>query len=431
MKENFTGLLRDENNKLVKSIMNLVLCFKIDENLMDLFHYNEFSASFEYAKEFTWPEHKKPIACGKRIEDEDIVYLQYYLAHNKHFEMGCDKVKNALIEIAARSTFHPVKEYLDKLEWDHTPRLDEWLIKGCGVEDTIYTREVGRKWITAAVARIYHPGIKFDNVLVLEGKENIGKSSALRVLGGEWFTDSISLLQKEQDIVAKMVGNWIIELAEMKGIRKQESDFIKGFLSCQIDEQRLAYRSDPKKYPRQSVFAGTSNNMSYLLDADGNRRFWPVDCKKIDITWLRDNKYQIFAEAKHIFDIGIWPYNDNGEKLFLEGQALDISRNQQKMRLGTDEVLDEIIYKFLLSKNETTMREVIIDCLGHAPKDLTNRSQISVVGRILKKLGFEKKERVASDGSIHKYVRDVVVHKKITEEDLEIMHERVKEEWEE
>lgn len=405
------------NGKLTKSIMNLVLCFEKDENLNGLFHYNEFNASFEYAKEFKWPEHCRSIQIGKRIEDEDIVFLQYYLAHNKRFEMSIEKIRNALLEKADRISYHPVKFYLSQLEWDGTPRLNEWLVKGCGVDDNAYTRDVGRKWIVAAVSRIYHPGIKFDNVLVLEGKENIGKSTALRVLGDPWFTDSVSLLQKEADIVAKMVGNWFIELAEMNGIRKQESEFIKSFISCQTDEQRLAFRRDPKKYPRQSVFAGTSNNMAYLLDADGNRRFWPVDCKKIDIEWIRINKDQLFAEAKEIYEKGIYPLNDNGEKLFLEGEALNMSRKQQKMRLGTDEVMEDAIHSFLLNKDETTMKEILLDCFKYAEKDLTNRSQTTIIGRILKKLGFEKKERKADDGSIFKYIRETIKTQEILMEE--------------
>lgn len=402
-------LKRNEDGKLIHSIMNLVLCFDIDENLQDLFHYNEFSASFEYARDFQWPERTKTIKKGKRIEDEDIIFLQYYLAHNKQFEMGLDKIKNAVIERADRKSYHPVKEYLDGLNWDGEKRLDQWLEIGCGVEDNIYTRQVGRKWLIAAVARIEHPGIKFDNVLTLEGMENIGKSSALRILGGEWFSDSISLLQKESDIVAKMIGNWFIELAEMKGIRQQETEFIKSFLSCQYDEQRLAFRRDPKKYPRQSVFAGTSNNMAYLLDADGNRRFWPVHCTKINLEWIKENRDQLFAEAKHIVAQGLWPINEHGEKLFLEGNVLKLAKNNQKMRLGTDEVLEESIEKFLLSKNETTMKEIFMDCLGYSLKDIGNRSQVTIVGRILKRLGFEKKERRTDDGSKFKYYRESVV----------------------
>lgn len=426
------GIIR-EGSKVLKTITNLIVYFKIDENLKDLFHYNEFNGSFEYAKDFVWPEHTRVMNKGKRIEEEDVVFLQYYLAHNKRFEIGIDKIKNALIEIADRKSYHPVKEYLDELSWDGEERLNKWLINGCGVEDTIYTQQVGRKWLIATVARIYYPGIKFDYVLVLEGKENIGKSSALRVLGAPWFSDSISLLQKETDIVAKMLGNWIIELAEMRGIRKQEQEFIKSFLSCQSDEQRLAFRRDPKKYPRQSVFAGTSNNMAYLLDADGNRRFWPVDCKKIDIDWLRDNRNQLFAEAKHICDAGIFnpPDRNYGERLFLEGEALDMSKKQQKMRLGTDEVLEESIHTYLLDKNEVTMRQVLVECFGYDKKDLTNRPMSMTIGRVLKKLGFEKKERKAGDGSSFKYVREIITHQNFSEEELEEAKEKILEHWEE
>ncbi len=414
------GLVR-EGNKVLKTILNLQIFFKIDENLKDLFHYNEFSASFEYAKNFCWPEHINTIPKGKRIEDEDIVFIQYYLAHNKHFEMPLEKIRNALTENAARKNYHPVKEYLDGLEWDGEKRLDEWLINACDAEDNIYTREIGRKWITAAVSRIYSPGIKFDHVLVLEGKENIGKSTLLRSFGSPWFTDAVSLLQKEQDIVAKMIGNWFLELAEMHGIRKQESEFIKGFISCQIDEQRLAFRRDPKKYPRQSVFAGTSNNMSYLLDAEGNRRFWPVYCNTIKAEWIRENRNQLFAEAKNIYDAGIYnpPHNYEGEKLFLEGEALEISKKQQKMRLGTDEVMEDAIYKYLLNKNETTMRDILMGCFKFTEKDLTGKSQTAIVGRILKKLGFEKKERKAHDGSIFTYIREsVVTQEQFIEEEI-------------
>lgn len=409
--------LQRQGMKVLKTILNLVIYFKIDENLKDLFHYNEFSSSFEYAKDFQWPEHDKSIRKGKRVEDEDIVFIQYYLCHNKHFEIGIDKIRNALIEQAARKSYHPVKEYLDKLEWDGVKRLDEWLIRGCGVEDNIYTRQVGRKWVIAATTRIYEPGTKFDSVLTLEGVEDIGKSSTLRTLGGNWFTDSVSLLQKEPDIVAKMVGNWIIELAEMKGIRKQESEFIKGFLSCQYDEQRLAFRRDPKRYPRQSVFAGTSNNMAYLLDAEGNRRFWPVRCHKIDIEWIKINRDQIFAEAKNIYDKGIWPKNEDGEKLFLEGETNELAKKQQKMRLSGDEVLEEQIERYLLGKDETTMSDILLGCLKHDTKDSNLRAQQIVVGRILMRLGFEKKDTSRKSGDRYIYLREKILTQLTVEEE--------------
>lgn len=400
------GLIRNEDGQLLKTITNLVLCFDIDENLKGLFHFNEFSGCIEYAQDAIWHGIKK----GKRLDDDDIIFLQYYLAHNKRFEMTVDKIRNAIIEVSRRNTHHPVRFYLSQLEWDHTERLDQWLIHGCGVEDNIYTRDVGRKWLTAAVARVYVPGIKFDHVLVLEGKENIGKSSALRVLGDPWFTDSVSLLQKEPDIVAKMTGNWIIELSEMHSVKMQVADFIKSFLSCQSDQQRLTYRRDPQKFPRQSIFAGTSNSMSYLLDKDGNRRFWPVECVKIDIEWLKKNKDQLFAEAKHRFK--------NNEKLYLENEVYEMAKKFQKMRLGGDEVLEIEIERYLAGKDETTLNDVLINCLKHNLKDTNLTSQQMIVGRILIRLGFEKRRRNAADGSKHKYIREnVITQDQIQEEE--------------
>ncbi len=290
---------------------------------------------------------------------------------------------------------------MNELQWDGEERLDYWLIKGCGCEDNIYTREVGRKWLTAAVARIYRPGIKFDHVLVLEGKENIGKSTALRILGDPWFTDSVSLLQKEPDIVAKMTGNWIIELSEMHSVKMQVADFIKAFLSCQADNQRLTYRRDPQKFPRQSIFAGTSNSMSYLLDKDGNRRFWPVECIKIDFDWLKENKNQLFAEAKYRYQ--------SDEKLYLEKEVYEMAKKFQKMRLGGDEVLETEIERYLVGKDETTLNDVLINGLKHKLTDTNLSSQQMIVGRILVRLGFEKKRRNAQDGSKHKYIRETIV----------------------
>ena len=157
--------------------------------------------------------------------------------------------------------------------------------------------------------------------------------------------------------------------------------------------------------------------MAYLLDADGNRRFWPVLCTKIDIDWLRENRNQLFAEAKHIYHSHIWSSNEPwGEKLFLEGEALEMSRSQQKMRLNTDEVLEEVIERYLVGKDSTTMSDIILNCIGHKITDTNTRAQQIVVGRILKRLGFEKRDRSIKDKERYSYIRQVVVSQNYNEE---------------
>lgn len=387
-------LIRNEDGKLLKTILNLVSCFYIDENLKDLFVFNEFSGTIEYAKDAIWHGVQK----GQELRDKDIVFVQYYLAHNKQFEMGIDKITNALTELSERNHYHPIKFYLSQLEWDEEKRLDEWLIKTCGAEDNIYTRAVGSKYLMASIARIYKPGIKFDNVLVFEGAENMGKSTVFRTLSAPWFTDSIDLMQKDEKIVEKMRGNWFLEVAEMFGVNESNQERIKSFLSRQDDVHRLPYDRLSIKLSRQSVFCGSSNKLAYLFGDDGNRRFWPIKCEKINISWLRENKDQLFAEA-----IYRWR---SGEELFLNEELYEFAKKIQTAKLSVNEVWADIIEKYLIGKNETTMGEILKECLKVEIKELHNRAYSINVGRILKKLGFEKKDRSLGGGNRYFYVRE-------------------------
>lgn len=404
-----TKFRKDPDGKLLKTILNLVCCFHIDENLKELFIFNEFSGTVEYSRDAVWHDIKR----GQELRDKDFIFVQYYLAHNKTFEMGIDKITNAIIELAERNRYHPIKFYLSQLEWDGMPRLDEWLIKTCGAEDNLYTRAVGSKYLMAAVARIYHPGIKFDNVLVFEGAENIGKSTVFRTLSEPWFTDSIDLMQKDEKIVEKMRGNWFLEVAEMFGVNDSNQERIKSFLTRQDDVHRLPYDRLTERLKRQSVFCGSSNKLAYLFGEDGNRRFWPIKCEKIDIEWLKQNKDQLFAEAKERF-LG-------GEVLYLNPELFEFAKKVQSEKLSVNEVWYEIIEQHLIGRDDTTMKEILKECLKLELKEFNNHSYISNVGRILKKLGFVKRKRVNNYGEKFLYTRESVLAKE--EEDRLIINE--------
>lgn len=392
-------LRRDADGKLIKSILNLVSCFYIDENLKDIFIYNEFSGTIEYSRDAIWHN----IKAGQELRDKDFIFVQYYLAHNKNFEMGIDKITNAVIELAERNRYHPIKKYLQSIQWDGISRLDKWLVEVCGAEDNIYTSAVGSKYLMAAVARIYVPGIKFDNVLVFEGAENIGKSTIFRVLSDPWFTDSIDLMQKDEKIVEKMRGNWFLEVAEMFGVNDSNQERIKSFLTRQDDVHRLPYDRLTERLKRQSVFCGSSNKLAYLFGEDGNRRFWPIKCGNINIEWLKQNKDQLFAEAKNRFL--------DGEVLYLNPELFEFAKKIQSEKLSVNEVWLEIIEQHLIGRDDTTMKEILKECLKLELKEFNNHSYISNVGRILKKLGFIKRKRVNSYGEKFLYVRESVLAK--------------------
>lgn len=386
-----------EGGKLLKTIANLVNCFYIDENLKDLFIFNEFSGTIEYSRNAIWHGVEK----GQELRDKDIVFVQYYLAHNKQFEMGIDKITNAITELSERNRFHPIKEYLEGLNWDGEERLDKWLINTTGTEDSPYSNAVGSKYLMAAVARIYCPGIKFDNVLVLEGKENIGKSTIFRTLSNPWFTDSIDLMQKDEKIIEKMRGSWFLEVAEMFGVNDSNQERIKSFLTRQDDVHRLPYDRLSVRLKRQSIFCGSSNKLAYLFGEDGNRRFWPIKCEKINIQWLKDNRDQIFAEAKIRWQ--------SGEELYLNPELFELAKIIQTQKLNVNEVWYEIIEEYLTHKNTTTMKEILESCLKLEIKELHNRSYLINVGRVLKKLGFEKKDTTLKGKDRYIYVRESVL----------------------
>lgn len=235
----------------------------------------------------------------RHLDDASQDNLYLTIDEKWHFRSNLEFFVRFLKNEARENTFHPVKEYLDELEWDGVPRLDTWLIRIAGVKDSEYTRAISRLFLTAAVRRVRSPGCKFDEMLVLESEQGFDKSSALAALAvkPEWFSDSLPLNADERQVVEMVEGKWILEIAELKGIRQGEIEHLKSFLSRQYDRARKAYDREHSELARQCVFMGTTNSAAYLLDITGNRRFWPFRITRFDIAMLLAERDQLWAEA--------------------------------------------------------------------------------------------------------------------------------------
>lgn len=283
-----------KTNALLPSLENCEYILANDENLKSI-RFNAFVEQY-FVDDVPW-KMEKPPTWTNSDEDQLISYL------SRKYVLFSDRIiKIAFTKIGHDRMYHPVKEYFESLpEWDKVPRLDTLFIDYLGADDNVYVREATRKTIVAAVSRIYNPGIKFDEVLVLSGDQGIGKSTIFSRLAKDWFSDSLSMNDmKDKTAAEKLQGFLLLEMAELSGMKKIEIETLKGFITRQDDKFRPAYGRVVESHKRQCVIVGTTNKEEFLRDVTGNRRFWCITCKSSDKKpWqLTDNDVdQIWAEA--------------------------------------------------------------------------------------------------------------------------------------
>lgn len=304
-------LQRNQNNTVKGTIDNIRIILDGDPLLKGRFALNQFAGRGEVLAALPWN------VSGKRRlwSDTDNNGLYWYLERYWGITSR-GNIDSALDIHASAHAFNEVQDYINGLQWDGTPRLDTLFIDFLGAADTQYNRAVCRKSFTAAIARAMAPGCKFDNMLILAGPQGIGKSTLLDKMSLGWFNDSIRTFEGKE-ASELLQGVWLIEVAELDAFRKTDIARIKQFLSLRADRYRAAYGRHVRETPRCCVFFGTCNEVEFLQDTTGNRRFWPVDVGEIPhskTVWndLTDDYIrQVWAEAKTRWQ--------TGESLYLSG----------------------------------------------------------------------------------------------------------------
>lgn len=292
------------NGQYVSSAKNVLLILYNDPRLSNRIALNSFSNRPVILGDLPW----RKLDEGEYWQDRDDSSLRNYL-EQVYGISGQGKINDALMEVQGKNKFHPIRDYITSLSWDGKKRIDTLLIEYLGAENNDYVRAVTRKMLIAAAARVFSPGIKFDNVLVLVGPQGIGKSYLIKLLGKDWHSDSV-ITVKGKEAFEQLQGAWLIELAELSATRKAEAEAVKHFISKQEDAYRPAYGRQLAVFPRQCVFFGTTNDFVFLRDKTGNRRFWPVEVGKgerVKSLWkdlTEDEVDQIWAEAYAAWLIG-------------------------------------------------------------------------------------------------------------------------------
>lgn len=313
----------------VNSASNINLILKHDKNIKGAFKLNTFDNKRYVAKSLPW----RKIREMEILRDVDYSGLRNYI-ECIYGIVSSQKVDDALALEFEKAKFHPIIDYIKAQTWDGTNRIDTLLIDYFGAEDNTYTRAAIRKMLCAAVARVFEPGTKFDTALVLVGDQGTYKSTFIKKLGRDWFSDTFTTVQGKESF-EQIQGAWIIEMAELSGLKKAEVETIKHYISKREDSFRPAYGRVVETYKRQCVFFGTTNSKDFLRDPTGNRRFMPIDVHqdlaiKSVVTDLTEYEVaQIWAEAYKLYL--------SGEPLYLSGEEDMLAKISQSKHSEIDE----------------------------------------------------------------------------------------------
>ena len=321
-------------------------------------------------------------------------------------EFSVDVVHRACLTWGFSNKFNPVVDWLEQLEWDGKKKMDHWLTTYCQAIDDAYTRAASRNVFLGAVGRALKPGIKLDTMIVLEGTQGVGKSKAVKILGGEYTLEGLPINDlRNKDVVTALLGKWFVELDELDVARKTTAEALKSFLSRTSDRVRMAYARETKDFPRRCVFIGTTNDSSYLKDATGNRRFLPVRVSRVDLKGLTRDRDQLFAEA-----LVAWKADPSASSLVLpEDLWEEASARQEERRLA--DPWEERLESFLSREGAADFYQpgaLLTEAIG---KDVSSQSQNDLrrVRQIMTRMGWESRQkrvrRSDGDGGVNKAVR--------------------------
>ncbi len=404
---------------LENSVWNEILILNNDTDFAN-FAFNEMANRVQITGEVPWerPRDNKFWRDADTAQLKALIDVRYTTFSSRNHDVAFTKV-------ADDRHFHPVRDYLDSLqEWDGKKRVESLLIECLQAEDTPYVRAVTRKTFAAAVARIYKPGTKFDSVLVFDGVQGIGKSTFFKELvGEEYYSETLSLTDmNDKSGSEKLQGFWIMEIAELAGMKKADIEKVKAFLSTSDDKYRPSYGKTVESHPRQCVIiASVNGERGYLRDITGNRRFWVVKLNQTEqVKRWNFTKYerdQIWAEAKTIYE--------SGEKLYLEGDLIKAAEEVQRDAMEVDErqgMVEEYLERLLpedwntmdiynrrsyisernnpMAKKGVVKRmtvsnaEIWCECFGRSIADLKPSDSYAIAAIMIKVTGWKRTNKV-------------------------------------
>jgi predicted P-loop ATPase len=374
-------LLRSANGTPKANEANCILALREDVAFREALSFNGLSLEVSVDRALPWDG--SDVETPRVWKETDDIQAAEWLQH-LDVDARPTVVARAVSVVARERTYHPVRDYLNGLRWDGCRRLANapQLYFGLPEEDWL-SRVFFELWMISAVARVMQPGCKADHVVILEGRQGIGKSRALSILGGQWFRDELPEIGSK-DAALQMNGTWVLELAELDALSRAEVSRIKAFLTRSKDSYRPPYERRVVDVPRQCVIAGSVNTSEYLRDETGNRRFWPIPCHAVDLEALKRDRDQLWAEALARYQ--------GGSPWWLTNEVhIGAAAAAQAERVVGD-AWWPIIERYLQGRDETTVGEILEQALNVERSRWTQADQ-NRVARFLKHHRWQRVQR--------------------------------------
>jgi predicted P-loop ATPase len=299
------GITRNSTGRPESTTHNALLVMEHDDALSGLFVLDEFSNVVRLTRKPGW--------LGGEVDeftDQDGTELSGWLGNPDRYRLNikAEMVMGCVEAMARRRKIHPVRRYLESLEWDGQPRLAQLFPRYFNAEDTPYTQQAAQCFMVSAVARILwtdpqvrHNGAQVDFMLVLEGEQGVRKTSAVRSLfSPKWYAEAQES-PSSKDFYQALRGRWCVEIGEMDSFSKADVTKVKQAITARFDTYRPSYGRVSRSFRRECVFVGTTNENEYLRDPSGGRRFLPVKVGCVDIPALEAARDQLWAEAVTLF----------------------------------------------------------------------------------------------------------------------------------
>jgi putative DNA primase/helicase len=412
-------LLKTSGGAPRKIIANATTILSLDPRWSGVLAYQALSDRVVKLEEPRWHSHDRPakVELGPWT-DADTTRIQAWLSREYGLDLGAEAANSAIQAQAEKIWIDPLKDYFDRIRgtWDGVKRIGHWLSDVFSAPVSPYGEAIGSRWLISCVARALRPGCQVDHVMVLEGLQGKGKSTALRMLcpSDDLFFDS-DLALGDKDAMQVLRGKWVIELGELSALNRHEIQVVKAFVTRRIDTYRPSFGRRPIDSPRRFVFSASTNEEEYLRDQTGNRRWWPVRVHgPVQLAWIEANRDQLWAEALACFE--------RGDPWYLETDALaGLAREEQEQREEVDELeerIGQVLAKALRDAPldaEHTDRCECVRCAGVTCGGLLagalgiewgkqTPGEQKRMGAILRRLGWVKgKQRRTDSGRVRPY----------------------------